>query len=64
MHRRTVTLEKNYLFPTMFSTQADNCIIFFFYIFDITSLFEFEDPKIGISDKGLNTENAPKNHNS
>ena len=40
----------------MFFTQADNCIpIKFCPFFDIISLFaiELEEPKIGISDKGL-----------
>ena len=40
----------------MFYTQSDNCILFF-HIFDIIFLFsaEFEEePKIGISSKGLN----------
>ena len=38
----------------MFSTQSDNCIPFV-HIFDIISLFaaELEEPKIGISGKGL-----------
>ena len=39
----------------MFSTQSDNCIPYFVHIFDIISLvaFELEEPKIGISGKGL-----------
>ena len=38
----------------MFSTQSDICILIYPY-FDIISLFaaEFEEPKIGISGKGL-----------
>ena len=38
----------------MFSTQSDNCIPIV-HIFDLISLFaaEFEEPKIGISGKGL-----------
>ena len=40
----------------MFSTQSDNCSPFV-HIFHIISLFaaEFEEPKIGISGKGLTT---------
>ena len=39
----------------MFSTQSDNCILIYPY-FDILSVFaaEFEEPKTGISGKGLN----------
>ena len=39
----------------MFSTQSGNCISIFPYIFNIISLLaaEFEEPKIGISGKGL-----------
>ena len=42
----------------MFSTQSDNCIpINFVNIYDIILLIvaEVEEPKIGISGKGLNT---------
>ena len=44
----------------MFSTQSDNCILIHPY-FDIISLFaaEFEEPKIGISGKGLKMEKVP-----
>ena len=42
------------LFPTMFSIQSCNCIPIF-HIFDIITLFaaKLEEPKIGISGKGL-----------
>ena len=42
-------------FPTMFSTQSDNCIPICPYFFFHLSFFaaEFEEPKIGISGKGL-----------
>ena len=41
-------------FPTVFSTQSDNCIPFCSYFY-IISLFaaELEEPKICISGKGL-----------
>ena len=41
-------------FPTMFSTQSDNCTPFV-HSFDIIFLFaaELEEPKIGIRGKGL-----------
>ena len=39
----------------MFSTQSDTIVSPFVHIFDIISLFaEFEEPEIGVSDKGLN----------
>ena len=43
----------------MFSTQSDNSSEFV-YIFDIISLFaaEFEEPKIGVSGKGLKKVSA------
>ena len=39
----------------MFSIQSENCILIFFIIFDIISLFaaELEEPKIGMWGKGL-----------
>ena len=42
------------MFPTMFSTQSDNCIPIYPY-FDIISLFaaELEKPEIGISGKAI-----------
>ena len=54
--RRNCLLQAISSFPTMFSTQSDNCILInFVHIFDITSLFaaELEEPKIGISGQGL-----------
>ena len=47
----------------MFSTHSDNCIPFV-YIFDIISSFaaEFEEPKIGISGKGLRVSGAIQGH--
>ena len=41
-------------FPTLFSSQTDNCTPFV-HIFDIILLFaaELEEPKIGICGKGL-----------
>ena len=46
-------------FPTIFSTQSDNFIPIF-HIFDIMSFYAFElqEPKIGISGKGL-TQTTP-----
>ena len=44
-------------FHTMFSTHSDDFILIYPY-FDIISLFavEFEEPKVGISGKGLRRE--------
>ena len=52
--------EHFFSFPTMFSTQSENCIPISQY-FDIVSLFaaEVEEPKIGTSGKGLNKANIP-----
>ena len=42
-----------YPFPTMFSTQSDNCIPIFQYFMTSSFAAELEEPKIGISGKGL-----------
>ena len=41
--------EEFLFFPTMFSTQSENCILICQNIYDIISLFaaELEEPKIG-----------------
>ena len=53
--------EQFLLFPTMFSTQSDNCIPICPY-FDIISVFavELEEPEIGISGEGLKLSNVSK----
>ena len=44
-------------FPTMLTTQSDNCIPICIYIF-LSSLFavELEEPKIGMQGKGFNSK--------
>ena len=55
VEKKEIACNKQFLiFPTMFSTQSDNCTPFV-HIFDIIFSFaaELEEPEIGISGKGL-----------